>query len=162
MIKWFAANKLALNPDKTNIMQFITKDTTHTTLCIGYTEKYIEEKVNTKFLSLQTDNHLNWKNHTEKTSPKLSGEHDAVRLMVHVSNIHTLNKNLLCIFSFYYKIWNNFWGNSSHSGKISLPPPPPPPKKPSELWLVHNPDVQVKVYLNSLRFYLFHANIYFT
>jgi hypothetical protein len=93
VIKWFAANKLVLNPDKTNIMQFITKHTTHTTLCIGYTEKYIEKKVNTKFLGLQTDNHLNWKYHTEKTSPKLSEEQDASRLMVHVSNIHTLKKS---------------------------------------------------------------------
>jgi hypothetical protein len=93
IIKWFAANKLVLNLDKTNITQFVTKDTTHTTLCIGYTQKYIEETVNTKFLGLKTDNHLNWKNHTEKTSPKLSGEHDAIRLMVDVSNINTLKKN---------------------------------------------------------------------
>jgi len=92
MIKLFAANKLVLNLDKTDIMQFITKDTTHSTLCIGYTEKYIEETVNTKFLGLQTDNHLNWKNHTEKTSPKLSGEHDAVRSMVNISNTNTLKK----------------------------------------------------------------------
>jgi hypothetical protein len=98
MIKWFAANKLVLNLDKTNIMQFITKDTTHSTLCIGYTEKYTEETVNTKFLSLQTDNHLNWKNLIEKTSPKLSGEQDAIRSMVQISNINTLKKFTMHIF----------------------------------------------------------------
>jgi len=92
MIKWFAANKLVLNPDKTNIMQFITKNTTQSTFCNDYIEKYIEEAVNTKFLSLQTDNHLIRKNLIEKTSPKLSGEHDANRLMVHISNINTLKK----------------------------------------------------------------------
>ena len=66
MIKWFATNKLVLNLDKTNIMKFITRDKTHSTLCIGYLEKYTEETVDTKFLGLQTDHHLNWKNLTEK------------------------------------------------------------------------------------------------
>ena len=38
----------------------------HSTLHIGYKEKYVEETVNTKFLGLQIDNHINWKNHTEQ------------------------------------------------------------------------------------------------
>jgi len=43
MIKWFAANKLALNINKTNIMKFIIKNSSHSTLHIGYKEKYKEE-----------------------------------------------------------------------------------------------------------------------
>jgi hypothetical protein len=39
MIKWFAANKLVLNIDKTNIMKFITKNSSHSRLHIGYKEK---------------------------------------------------------------------------------------------------------------------------
>jgi hypothetical protein len=34
--------------------------------------KYIQESVNTKFLGLQTDNHLNWTDHIDKLTPKLS------------------------------------------------------------------------------------------
>jgi hypothetical protein len=45
--------------------------------------------VYTKFLSLQIDNHLNCKNHTEQMIRKLSGACYAVRSMVHVSNIDT-------------------------------------------------------------------------
>jgi hypothetical protein len=61
MIKWFAANNLVLNLDKTNIMQFITKNSAHSPIQFGYKEKYIAETLNTKFVGLQTDNHINWK-----------------------------------------------------------------------------------------------------
>jgi len=39
MIKWFAANKLVVNLDKTNIIKFITKNSSHFTLCIGCKRK---------------------------------------------------------------------------------------------------------------------------
>jgi hypothetical protein len=66
MIKWFAANNLDLNLDQTNTMKFITKNSAHSAIHIGYKEKYIELTVNTKFLALQIDNHINWKNHLSK------------------------------------------------------------------------------------------------
>ena len=50
MTKRLAEKKLVLYLDKTNIMKFITKNSSHSTPCIGYKEKYIEEAVNTKFL----------------------------------------------------------------------------------------------------------------
>jgi len=43
-------------------MKFKTNNSSHSTQCIGYKEKYIEEAVNTKFLGLQIDIHLDWKN----------------------------------------------------------------------------------------------------
>jgi hypothetical protein len=66
LIKWFAANNLFLNLDKMNIMKFKTKNSEYSALHIGYKEKYIEERGDTKFLGLQIDNHINWKNHTEE------------------------------------------------------------------------------------------------
>jgi hypothetical protein len=39
MIKWFAASKLVTNLDKTNIIKFITKKSSHLTLCIGCKSK---------------------------------------------------------------------------------------------------------------------------
>jgi len=36
MIKWFAVNSLILNFDKMNIMEFITKNSSHSTLQVGY------------------------------------------------------------------------------------------------------------------------------
>jgi hypothetical protein len=58
-------------------------------LCIGYNEKYIKESENTKFVGLQIDNHLDWKNHTDKIVPKLSGACYAIRSIAHVSNTVT-------------------------------------------------------------------------
>jgi hypothetical protein len=41
MIKRVATNNLVLNLEKTNIMKFITKNSLHSTLHIGYKENYI-------------------------------------------------------------------------------------------------------------------------
>jgi len=73
LIKWFVANNVVLTLDKMNVMKFITKNSSHFTLHVGYKEKYVEETVNTKFLGLPIDNHINWKNHIEQMIPKLSG-----------------------------------------------------------------------------------------
>jgi hypothetical protein len=71
-IKWLPANNLVLNLDKMKIKKLITKNSSHSTLHIGHTEKNIEETVNNKFLGLQTDNHVNLKNHNEEMIPKWS------------------------------------------------------------------------------------------
>jgi hypothetical protein len=70
--KWFESNKLVLNLDKTNIIKFITNKSPQYDLKIGYGKKYIEESINTKFLGLQIDKHLNWKNYIDLMIPKLS------------------------------------------------------------------------------------------
>ena len=49
MTKWFAEKKLVLYLDKTDIMKFITKNSSHSTLCTGYKEEKIEETVNQNF-----------------------------------------------------------------------------------------------------------------
>jgi hypothetical protein len=90
MIKWFAANYLVLNLYKMNIMKFITKNSAHSTLHIGYKEKYIEETVNRKFLGLPIGNHINSKNYIEGMSPKFSAACYAITSMVHTSNINTV------------------------------------------------------------------------
>jgi hypothetical protein len=68
---------------------FLTVVRTHA-LSIGYNGNYIQESVNTKFLGLQIDNHLNWTNRINKLIPKLRGACYAVRSMLHVSNTDTL------------------------------------------------------------------------
>jgi len=61
VIKWFAANNLVVNLNKMYIMKFITQNSLHSTLHVGYNEEYKQETMNTKFLGLQIDNHINWK-----------------------------------------------------------------------------------------------------
>jgi hypothetical protein len=53
-------------------MKFITKNLFYSKFCIGYKELYIGEAVNTKFLGIHIDNHLNKQNHIEEMIPKLS------------------------------------------------------------------------------------------
>jgi hypothetical protein len=64
--------KLTLNLDKTYTIKSIKKNSPKYALSIGYVEKCIEESVNTKFLGLQIDNQLNWKNHIVQMIPKLT------------------------------------------------------------------------------------------
>jgi hypothetical protein len=71
VIKWFDANMLVLNLDKTNVMKFI-RNNSCSTYHFGYKENNVEEAVNTEFLGLQFYNHRNWKNHIEQMIPKLS------------------------------------------------------------------------------------------
>jgi len=118
MIKWFAANNLVLNLYKINIKKFITKNLTHSTLHICYTEKHIEGTENAKFLCLQIYSHINWKNHNEKTTYKLNGVCDAVRSMVHISNIYTFKLIYYTYFHSIIKYGIIVWSTSSNSGKI--------------------------------------------
>jgi hypothetical protein len=92
---WFAANNLVLNLDKINIIKFITKNSSHCTLHIGYKEKYTEETMYKIFLALQSDYNINWKHHIEQMILKLSGACYAVRSMVHISNSNT-HKSIYC------------------------------------------------------------------
>jgi len=71
--KWFAANKLVPSLHNTNIIKFVMNNLPQCALGTDYKEKCIEERVNGKFLGLQIDNHLNWKNHIDQMISKLSG-----------------------------------------------------------------------------------------
>jgi hypothetical protein len=71
MTKWFIANKLVVDLEKTNMIKFITNNSPQYPLSTGYNGKYIEESVNTNFLGVQIYNHLNWKNHIDQLVPRL-------------------------------------------------------------------------------------------
>jgi hypothetical protein len=49
VINWFAANNLVVNLDKINIMKFITQNSSHSTLHVGYKEEYKQVTMNTIF-----------------------------------------------------------------------------------------------------------------
>jgi hypothetical protein len=55
--KWYTANKLALNLDKTNVIRFITNILPQYALNTGYDEKQYINSINTKFFNSQIDNH---------------------------------------------------------------------------------------------------------
>jgi len=71
-----------------------------------------DEVKSTKFLGMNIDNHMNWKNHVEQIVPKLSAACFSRR-----SLIHTLNPDILCMvyFAYFHSVLQYriiFWGNS--------------------------------------------------
>jgi hypothetical protein len=97
----FTSNKLVLNPDKTNIIKFVTNISPQYDLKIVYDEKCIKQSINTKFPGLQIDTHLNWKNHSNLMIPKLSRACYAVRSMSHSSSTNTLKS---IYFGYFHSI----------------------------------------------------------
>jgi hypothetical protein len=112
MSKWFSANKLSLNLDKTSVIKFKTKNWWQFPLNVQYNDKYIEEAVITKFHGLQIDNYLNRK--------QLRGACYAVRYVLHTSNINTLKSIYFAYFHSSMKYEIIFWGNSADSKKVCM------------------------------------------
>ena len=79
-------------------MKFITKNSSHSTLHIGYKKKYIEETNNKILLISEIYNHIYWKKHIKQGISKLSGAGYAVGSVVHISKVYS-QLNLLRIVS---------------------------------------------------------------
>jgi hypothetical protein len=109
---------LDLNLDKTNIIKFITNESPQYDLKTNCDEEYIEESINTKFLGLQIDNHLNWKNHIDLMTPKLSRACYAIRAVSHISSTDTLKSIHFAYFHSIMKYGIIFWGNYPNSKMI--------------------------------------------
>jgi hypothetical protein len=104
MCKWFAANRLALTLDKTNIIKFRANNCPQHVLNVGYNGKCIDQSVNMKFLDLQIDNHLHWTNHIDKLIPKLSEACYAIRSVCHIINADAAKSVYFARFTIKYGI----------------------------------------------------------
>jgi hypothetical protein len=78
----------------------------------------MEESVNTKFLGLQIDICLNWKNHIDQLVHKLSGTCYVIRSVLHISNTDTLRSVEFAYFHSIMKYGTIFWHNSPNSKKM--------------------------------------------
>jgi hypothetical protein len=72
MSKWFEANQLVLNMEKTSMLKSKTCNLPHQPLTIAYKQKYIKAITNIKFLGIKIDICLTWKNHIDQVIPKLT------------------------------------------------------------------------------------------
>jgi hypothetical protein len=112
-----------------NTIKFITKNSSHSALCIGFKEKDREGTINTTFLGVEIDKHLNWKYHIKRTISKLRGACYALRSMVisvtlTLSNQFTINIFIVINTNYF------FWVTLPSVGRCSLYK-----RKLSELWV---------------------------
>jgi hypothetical protein len=102
---------------------------------------------NTKFLGLQIDYHLTWKNCIEQMICKLCGLCNAVRSMCSIGNITALKLIYVHVF-IISRTWTNFGGIILPIvGRYLLYK-----RKSSWFYLVHSPELHVEVYLKNYRF----------
>jgi hypothetical protein len=114
--KWFVL-KSKINPE---IMKFNSNYLNNVPFQIPYKDKLIQEEINTKFLGLEIDKHMNWKTHIQLILPKLNSACYAVRCMKHYSNIETLKMIYYVYFHSIVTYGVIFWGNSTDTNKVFL------------------------------------------
>ena len=120
MTEWFSVNGLILNTDKTNIMKFSPSNRQNNSFQFTHHTKLLVAANNTKFLGLELDKHVNWKNHVRKILARLSGACYLIRRLYTSCNINTLR---MIYFAYFHSIMEYgimFWGTSGESRRIFL------------------------------------------
>jgi len=107
--EWFLFNGLTLNMEKTNMIKFFTNHLLNNQQQCPTDNCLINEVTNIRFLGLELDNNMNWKNHVAKILPKLSRACYAVTAMYCFSSLNTL-KMMFRLLPFGSKLWNYFLG----------------------------------------------------
>jgi len=116
--KWFQANLLTLNFNKTKLIQFSTKLNSDISIFMNYEHNHIENSQSTSFLGLTLDRSLNWQLHIDKICAKLKSGCYILRTL----KPSLLMNNLKMIYFSYihstitYGIM--FWGNSAGSDEV--------------------------------------------
>ena len=82
--------------DKENIIKIIINDSPHYALITHCNMKYVEETSNTKFLHLQINIHLHWKNHIDYV---ICGTCDALRSTFQIIKTETLKTTWFTYFA---------------------------------------------------------------
>jgi hypothetical protein len=113
--KWFQANSLILNLNKTKFIPFSTKLNFGTSICIDNEHNHIENSQSTSFLGLILDRTLSWQLHIDKICAKLKSACYILKTLkpsLSANNLKTIYFS--CVHSIItYSII--FWGNSSGS-----------------------------------------------
>lgn len=118
IVNWFTANKLVLNINKTNIINFAPKQSANPFLAVSFGNLVMNEVPGIKFLGLQIDNKLNWKSHVEYILPKLSSAIFVIRSLSYFMSLETLRMVYFSYFHSIIKYGIIFWGNSTNISRV--------------------------------------------
>jgi len=97
---------------------WIPKNSYEIDMKISCHNKMIKETKNTKFLGLDTDSCLSWKNHIDQIMFKLSRACYAIRYVKHFMSQDILRTIYFLYFHFILSYGIIFWGNSAYSYNI--------------------------------------------
>jgi exonuclease III len=115
LTKWFKANLLTLNLEKTKFVQFVTKPNQSVTDRIGLDHHHIGNARSISFLGLILDDTLTWHLHIDKICTKIKTGCYVLRSL---KSCLLLDNLKLIYFSYIHSIITYgiiFWGNSSKS-----------------------------------------------
>ena len=88
--KWFQANQLTLNYNKTNCLQFTNKNSSNYNLKLHYQGNEVKSTLNTKFLGMIIDDCLSWNVHIDQIASKLNTACFAIRTIQAIMSPETL------------------------------------------------------------------------
>ena len=112
---WFKANLWSLNFEKTSLIQFLTKNSSHIAIRFGTDNNIKSITTNLTCLGIMTDNTLTWKSHIEMIILKLRVVCFAVTAITPFVGLITLKM----VYHFYFHSVINygiiFWRNFSYS-----------------------------------------------
>jgi len=97
--------------EKTNLMKFIPKTGLNKPFQIIYQSKLLTGSNNIKFLGLELDKNVNWKNYVQRILPKLSSACYLIRRMYSSCNLNTL---MMIYFAYFHSVMEYgiiFWGS---------------------------------------------------
>jgi hypothetical protein len=103
-----------LNLNKTDLIQFTSKNIETTQAYIKYRGNYKQNTNKTTFLGLIVDKTLSWQSHLDKLSSKLS----SASYIITLKPILTIKNLKVIYYSYAHSIISYgliFWGNSSHN-----------------------------------------------
>ena len=116
---WFNLNKLSLNLQKTNYINFSTNNS-NSTIQIAINGSNIEKVNSTKYLGVYIDHHLNWKDHIAYISSKFSKSTAVIHKTSHVLDTKTLTLLYNAIIFPYLNYCVEVWGNTYETNLYSL------------------------------------------
>ena len=114
---WLNLNKLSLNLQKTNYINFSTNNSDSTIQING---SNIEKVNSTKYLGVYIDHHLNWKDHIAYICSKLSKSTAVIHKTSHVLDTKTLTLLYNAIIVSYLNYCVEVWGNTHKTNRHSL------------------------------------------
>jgi hypothetical protein len=105
--KWFRANQLSLDFNKTNYVHLTTKSNMSVNFKIGFNNNFITNSPYTKFLGVTKYNTSSWNNHIDILMKKLS---KACYIIRNSKTCLVIKSDLSCFLPFSYELWNYILG----------------------------------------------------